>query len=229
MAEEVWQKEKAAIEAALYGKRGEPEAEAPKKAEAAPPAPPEPQRAPDPVPMPPLEVAEAENPQEEKTMDATEILKTNFATAVKTTGANQVNKTLIDLTKKMLREKLGVDAAWMETPLGNGIIMNLIPTMLVIATTNPMIANALPAGVAERVGGVATLASAGAMNEVMAQFMEHVIPMITELASALPAVEEGKHAALPAGVANGAMKYVDRERQREVERELELEAAGDRA
>jgi len=114
---------------------------------------------------------------------ATDILKGNASTALKTSGANAINKKLVTVTTKALADR-GVNMSFFETQIGKDILANGVPALLLLASLNPTIAGALPQGMASKLAKVAAAASQGAMNETADRLIQSVIPILSEVAEA---------------------------------------------
>lgn len=117
---------------------------------------------------------------------ATEILKTNAGTALKTSGANAANKALIAAVKRMFESQLGVKTDWMDTPLGQALVCNAVPALALYGLDTELAQAHLSENFVNRARTGFTYASAGAMNESFALLFAMAIPFLTEFVNTLP-------------------------------------------
>lgn len=130
----------------------------------------------------------SEQTEEQSIMSATEVIKGNATTAIKTSGANAVNEKLIDKTIIALKER-GVDVSLVDTPIGRDVTSIIVTALGLYGSLNPTIRGTIGPNLADKLAKVFTYANQGAFNKSADRLIKSFLPVLqtyAELADQIP-------------------------------------------
>lgn len=141
--------------------------------------------------MPQAAASTAANTRETTLRNTTDMVRQNATEAAKVSGANVVNKKVINLMRDNLAG-LGFAPEFLETPIGQDLLKIVTPIALHALATNGAVAGSIPH--MDKLARVADYATRGAMNESFDRLIQACIPFlngIAEIADSIDESEEG--------------------------------------